>query len=59
MNVKSVANKYLPATKEVSSAAIVSEPVWKRKLIEHDIKLQNVKMEMMELKYENLRAEMY
>jgi hypothetical protein len=50
-----VASKYLPVIKEVS---IISEPVWKRKLIEHDIKLQNVKMEMMELKYENLRAEM-
>jgi len=50
-----VATKYLPTNRE---ASIISEPVWKRKLIEHDIKLQNVKLEMMELKYENLRAEM-
>jgi hypothetical protein len=47
----------MPAIKEVNSTT-VSEPGWKRKLIEHDIKLQNVKLEMMELRYENMSAEM-
>ena len=54
-SLKSVANQYIA---NAGHTGVVSEPSWKRKIIEHDMKLQTVKMEMLELKYENIRADM-
>ena len=34
------------------------ESDWKRQLIEHDIRLQNAKLQMIELQHENKLAEM-
>ena len=38
--------------------AVRQESDWKRQLIEHDIRLQNAKLQMIELQHENKLAEM-